>query len=143
MFIGEYRHSIDEKGRLIVPAKLREKLGREFIATKGLDKCLYLYPMDEWKNVEDQLREKVMTDPDSRKIVRFFLAGAVPCELDKQGRVLLPAQLREFAGIDKDVVLAGMLTRLEIWDEKNWTEANTVGDMDEMARAMADMGIAI
>ncbi len=143
MFIGEYRHSREEKGRRSVPAKLRDQLGREFIATKGLDKCLYLYPMDEWKNVEDQLREKVMTDPDSRKIVRFFLAGAVPCELDKQGRVLLPAQLREFAGIDKDVVLAGMLTRLEIWDEKNWTEANTVGDMDEMARAMADMGIAI
>lgn len=143
MFIGEYRHSIDEKGRLIVPAKLREQLGREFIATKGLDKCLYLYPMDEWKNVENQLRQKVMTDPDSRRIVRFFLAGAVPCELDKQGRVLIPNQLREFAGIEKDVVLAGMLSRLELWDESAWAEANTVGDMDEMARAMADMGIAI
>ncbi len=143
MFIGEYRHSIDEKGRLIVPAKLREQLGREFIATKGLDKCLYLYPMDEWKNVENQLREKVMTDPDSRRIVRFFLAGAVPCEIDKQGRVVLPLQLRDYAGIDREVVLAGMLTRLEIWDEKAWAEANTVGDMDEMARAMADMGIAI
>ena len=143
MFIGEYRHSIDEKGRLIVPAKLREQLGREFIATKGLDKCLYLYPMDEWKNVEDQLREKVMTDPDSRRIVRFFLAGAVPCEIDKQGRVVLPLQLRDYACIDREVVLAGMLTRLEIWDEKAWAEANTVGDMDEMARAMADMGIAI
>ena len=143
MFMGEYHHNIDEKGRLIVPAKLREQLGREFIATKGLDKCLYLYPMDEWKNVEDQLREKVMTDPDSRRIVRFFLAGAVPCEIDKQGRVVLPLQLRDYAGIDREVVLAGMLTRLEIWDEKAWAEANTVGDMDEMARVMADMGIAI
>ena len=143
MFMGEYRHSIDEKGRLIVPSKLREQLGREFIATKGLDKCLYLYPMDEWKHVEDQLREKIMTDPASRRIVRFFLAGAVPCELDKQGRVLIPAQLRDFAGIDRDVVLAGMLTRLEVWDEKNWDEANTVSDMDEMAQVMADMGIAI
>ena len=143
MFIGEYRHNIDEKGRLIVPAKLRDQLGKEFIATKGLDKCLYLYPMSEWKRVEDQLREKIMTDPQSRKIVRFFLAGAVSCELDKQGRVLIPAQLREYAGIDKDVILAGMLSRLEIWDEKNWDEANTVGDMDEMALAMAEMGIAI
>ena len=143
MFMGEYRHSIDEKGRLIVPAKLREQLGREFIATKGLDKCLYLYPMDEWRHVEDQLREKIMTDPKSRSIVRFFLAGAVPCELDRQGRVLIPAQLRDFAGLGRDVVLAGMLTRLEVWDEKNWNEANTVSDMDEMARAMAEMGIAI
>ena len=143
MFMGEYRHSIDEKGRLIVPAKLREQLGREFIATKGLDKCLYLYPMDEWRHVEEQLRDKIMTDPASRGIVRFFLAGAIPCELDKQGRVLVPAKLREYAGIDREVVLAGMLTRLELWDEKNWEAANTVSDMDEMARVMADMGIAI
>ena len=141
--MGEYRHSIDEKGRLIVPSKLRDLLGKEFIATKGLDKCLYLYPMEEWKHVEEQLRAKIMTDPASRRVVRFFLAGAVPCELDKQGRVLIPSQLREFAGIDRDVVLAGMLTRLEVWDEKNWDEANTVSDMDEMAQVMADMGIAI
>ena len=143
MFMGEYRHSIDEKGRLIVPSKLREQLGREFIATKGLDKCLYLYPMEEWRHVEEQLRDKIMTDPKSRKIVRFFLAGAVPCELDKQGRVVIPTQLREYADINKDVVLAGMLTRLEVWDERNWDEANTVSDMDEMAQVMADMGIAI
>ena len=104
MFMGEYNHSVDAKGRLIVPSKFREQLGNEFVVTKGLDGCLFVYSQEEWKRIEESLREKPLTSKDARKFMRFFFAGAANCEVDKQGRILLPANLREYAGIDKEVV---------------------------------------
>ena len=94
MFMGEYNHSVDAKGRLIVPSKFREQLGNEFVVTKGLDGCLFVYSQEEWKRIEESLREKPLTSKDARKFMRFFFAGAANCEVDKQGRILLPANLR-------------------------------------------------
>ena len=117
MFMGEYSHSIDAKGRLIMPAKYREQLGSEFVVTKGLDGCLFVYPQEEWQSIETKFREVPLTTKDARKFSRFFFAGAAACEIDKQGRILLPSVLREFAGLEKDVVLVGVLNRIEIWDK--------------------------
>ena len=126
MFMGEYNHTIDAKGRLIIPSKFRELLGEEFVLTKGLDGCLSIYPMDEWNAFEEKLRALPLTNKNARTFTRFFVAGATNCELDKQGRILLPATLREFAGLEKDVVLTGMLNRIEIWSKEKWNENNSL-----------------
>ena len=105
MFMGEYNHTIDAKGRLIIPSKFRELLGEEFVLTKGLDGCLSIYPMDEWEAFEMKLRALPLTNKNARTFSRFFVAGATTCELDKQGRILVPQTLREFAGLEKDVCL--------------------------------------
>ena len=143
MFMGEYNHTVDTKGRLIIPSKFREQLGEEFIVTKGLDGCLFVFPQDEWLAFEEKLRTLPLTHKGARQFTRFFVAGATPCELDKQGRILLPATLREFAGLDKDVVLAGMLNRIEIWSKAKWTENNAYDDMDDIAEHMTDLGLSI
>lgn len=143
MFMGEYSHSIDAKGRLIMPAKYREQLGSEFVVTKGLDGCLFVYPQEEWQSIETKFREVPLTTKDARKFSRFFFAGAAACEIDKQGRILLPSVLREFAGLEKDVVLVGVLNRIEIWDKAKWEETNGYDDMDEIAEHMADLGLSI
>ncbi|MDD6448536.1 MAG: division/cell wall cluster transcriptional repressor MraZ [Lachnospiraceae bacterium] len=145
MFMGEYSHSIDPKGRLIIPAKLREELGDNFVVTKGLDGCLFAYPQEEWQNIEKRFREVPLTTKDARKFSRFFFAGAAQMELDKQGRILIPATLRSFAGLEKDVVLVGVLDRVEIWDKSRWDENNAYDDqdMDEIAEHMADLGLSI
>ena len=143
MFMGEYSHSIDTKGRLIMPAKYREQLGSEFVVTKGLDGCLFVYPQEEWQSIETKFREVPWTTKDARKFSRFFFAGAANLELDKQGRILLPAVLREFAGLEKDVVLVGVLNRIEIWDKTKWEETSGYDDMDEIAEHMADLGLSI
>jgi MraZ protein len=134
---------VDTKGRLIVPAKFREILGEEFIVTKGLDGCLFVFPQPEWQAFEEKLRTLPLTQKGARAFTRFFVAGATVCELDKQGRILLPATLREFAGLDKDVVLAGMLNRIEIWSKTKWTENNAGGNMDDIAEQMAELGLNI
>ena len=145
MFMGEYNHTIDAKGRLIIPSKFRELLGEEFVLTKGLDGCLSIYPMDEWEAFETKLRALPLTNKNARTFSRFFVAGATTCELDKQGRILLPATLREFAGLEKDVVLTGMLNRIEIWSKEKWNENNSLDDvaMDEIAEQMTDLGFGI
>ncbi len=143
MFMGEYNHTIDAKGRLIVPAKFREKLGDEFVVTKGLDGCLFVYPNEEWKTIEEKFRTTPLTTKDARKFSRFFFAGAAACEVDKQGRILLPSTLREFAGLEKEVVLAGVLNRIEIWSKAKWEEAGDYDDMDEIAEHMAELGLSI
>ncbi|MDO5345036.1 MAG: division/cell wall cluster transcriptional repressor MraZ [Lachnospiraceae bacterium] len=143
MFMGEYNHTVDTKGRLIIPSKFRELLGDEFIVTKGLDGCLFVFPQNEWQAFEEKLRTLPLTQKGARAFTRFFVAGATPCELDKQGRILLPATLREFAGLDKDVVLAGMLNRIEIWSKAKWTENNACDDMDDIAEQMSDLGLSI
>ena len=145
MFMGEYNHTIDAKGRLIVPAKFREILGDNFIVTKGLDGCLFVYPNDEWTRFEEKLKSLPLTNKNARQFTRFFLAGAAACEVDKQGRILLPQVLREFASLEKDVVLVGVASRIEIWSRDRWDESmNTYdGDMDEVAENMESLGFSI
>ena len=143
MFMGEYNHSIDPKGRLIIPSKFREILGDEFVVTKGLDGCLFVFPNDEWQAFEEKLRTLPMANKNARKFSRFFMAGATTCELDKQGRILLPSTLREFADLEKDVVLAGLLNRIEIWSKRKWSENSNSDDMDAIAEGMQSMGILI
>ena len=143
MFMGEYNHTIDAKGRLIVPSKFRELLGEEFILTKGLDGGLSIYPMSEWKNLTEKLRALPFNDKNARAFVRFFVSGATSCELDKQGRILVPATLREYAHLDKDVVLTGNMATIEIWSKDQWSENSNYTDMDAIAEGMREMGIII
>ena len=145
MFMGEYSHTIDTKGRLIIPSKFREELGETFVVTKGLDGCLGVFSDEDWKAFEIKLKSLPLTNKNARQFARFFVAGATPCELDKQGRILLPATLREFAGLEKDVVLTGMLNRIEIWSKEKWNENNSLDDvaMDEIAEQMTDLGFGI
>lgn len=143
MFMGEYNHTIDAKGRLIIPSKFREALGSEFVFTKGLDGCLFVFPMKEWEAFEEKLRSLPLIDKNARKFSRFFLAGASTCELDKQGRILVPGTLREFAQMDKEVVLTGMLDRIEVWSKEQWLENNAYDDMDDIAQSMQELGLNI
>lgn len=117
MFMGEYNHTIDAKGRLIIPSKFREVLGEEFVITKGLDGCLFVYDNQEWNAFEEKLKALPLNKKDNRQFVRFFLAGAAEVEVDKQGRILVPGNLRDFAGLEKDVVLVGVASRIEIWSK--------------------------
>lgn len=120
MFMGEYQHSIDMKGRLIVPSKFRELLEDGFILTRGLDNCLFGYPLDEWQKLEEKLKALPVTKKDARAFTRFFFSGACEASLDKQGRVNIPANLREFAKIEKDCMIIGVSSRIEIWSAELW-----------------------
>ena len=120
MLIGEYEHSLDAKGRLIMPAKLRQDMGEKFILTKGLDGCLFAFSEKEWLNFETKLKSLPLSDKNARNFVRFFLSGATDCEIDKQGRFLIPNNLRVAAKLEKEVVIIGVGTRLEIWDNATW-----------------------
>ena len=111
------------------------------MVTKGLDGCLFVYENTEWKILEEKLKSLPLTNANARKITRFFLAGATLCEVDKQGRILLPAVLREFAKIEKDAVMVGVGNRIEIWSKESWTSANVYDDMDEIAESMEGLGI--
>ncbi len=143
MFMGEYLHTIDGKGRLIVPAKFREALGDSFITTKGLDHCLFVYPTEEWQALEQKLRALPFTQPDVRAFVRFFFSGATECEVDKQGRILIPANLREYAQLEKDVVLVGVSTRVEIWSQILWADYSrqAEGAYVSAAESLVNLGI--
>lgn len=142
MFIGEYQHGLDPKNRIIVPAKLREGLGNTFVITKGLDGCLYAYPLNEWNILEEKLKTLPLTNKDARAFVRFFFSGACEVELDKQGRGLIPQNLKEYAGIEKDIVSIGVLSRVEIWSKEKWSEYNESNiDFDSIAEKMNDLGI--
>ena len=145
MFMGEYSHSIDAKGRLIMPGKFREQLGDEFVVTKSPDKCLYVYTNEEWKNFEEKLATLPITNKGTRQFVRFFLAGAASCEVDKQGRILLPAVLREYAELDKEVVLAGTSKRIEIWNKDRYLadQKEYEDNIDEIASNMESFGFSI
>ena len=145
MFIGEYQHSLDPKNRVIMPARFREKLGDSFVMTKGLDNCLFIYSAQEWSIVEEKLKNLPMTSKDARAFVRFFFAGASECEADKQGRVLIPGNLKEYAKIDKDVVIIGVSTRIEIWSKEEWNNFNNDADIsyEDVAEKMSQLGIGI
>lgn len=140
MFIGEYQHALDSKNRIIIPSKLREELGEAFILTKGLDGCLYAYPMNEWKILEEKLKKLPLTNRDARAFVRFFFSGANEITVDKQGRALVPQNLLEYASIDKEIVSIGVSTRLEIWSKTKWNEYNESDmDMDGIAEKMNEL----
>jgi len=141
MLIGEYEHTIDAKGRLSMPAKLRRDMGEAFIVTKGLDGCLFAFSSDEWMNFETKLKALPLSDKNARNFVRFFLAGATECELDKQGRFLIPSNLREAASLEKETVIIGVGTRLEIWNKETWASKDEEISADEIAENMTMLGI--
>lgn len=143
MLLGEYQHSIDAKGRVILPAKFREEIGENCIATKGLEKCLFVYPKQEWSTIESKLKQLPLAKAEARAFVRFFFSGAAELECDKQGRVLVPSNLRDYAALDKDIVIIGVLNRIEIWDKTAWEEYNNqIGPtVNDIAEHLVDLGI--
>ncbi len=143
MFIGEHQHSLDEKGRIIIPSKFRADLGLEFVMTKGLDNCLFLYPKNEWEILEEKLKKLPLTSKDARAFVRFFFSGASESTLDKQGRVLIPGNLREHSRLDKDAVIIGVSTRIEIWSKDHWDNYIDEDNLsyESIAESMAELGI--
>jgi len=143
MLLGEYNHNIDEKGRVSVPAKFRDDLGASFIVTKGLDNCLFIYSKIEWNTFETKLKDLPLTNPNARNFIRFFFSGATECELDKQGRINIPQNLREYAGLNKDLSIIGVSTRVEIWDREKWNTYTSSDNMDlnEIAIQMSNLGI--
>ncbi|AUS09351.1 transcriptional regulator MraZ [Laceyella sacchari] len=143
MFMGEFRHNIDEKGRIIVPAKFREGLGDSFVITRGLDHCLFAYPQSEWKQLEQKLKTLPFTKADARKFTRFFFSGACEAELDKQGRVNIPNHLREFAQLTKECVIIGVSSRVEIWCKERWDEyyESSEESFNEIAESIVDLDL--
>lgn len=142
MLIGEFEHSLDAKGRLIMPAKLRESIGERFVVTKGLDGCLFAFSLDEWANFEEKLKMLPLSNKNSREFSRFFLSGATECEIDKQGRFLIPNNLRDAANLEKGVVIIGVGTRIEIWDKNKWKSySNDNISVEEIAENMTMLGI--
>lgn len=140
MFMGEYQHTIDQKGRAIVPAKFRDMLGELFVATLGLDGCLFLYPQEEWNHFVADLKNLPGTK-EARQLQRYFLAGAAECEIDKQGRILLPAKLREQAGLEKEILFVGVLSKIELWSKERWDANHHYENMDEVAERMSEFGL--
>jgi len=141
MFMGEFNHSIDNKGRIIIPSKFREDLGDEFVITLGLDGCLFAYPANEWQTFVDKLKTLPGTK-EARQLQRYFMAGAASCETDKQGRILIPAKLRDSAALDKDIVFVGVLSKIEIWSKERWENNNNYDDVDAIAEHMSEYGIS-
>ncbi|WP_066395692.1 division/cell wall cluster transcriptional repressor MraZ [Neobacillus mesonae] len=143
MFMGEYHHSIDNKGRLIVPSKFRDDLGEMFIITRGLDQCLFGYPLSEWKHIEDKLKALPLTKKDARAFTRFFFSGATESELDKQGRINIPAPLLQYAKLDKECVILGVSNRIEIWSKQIWEDyfAQSEDSFAEIAENMIGFDI--
>ena len=122
MFMGEYHHNVDTKGRLIVPAKFREDLGEMFVLTRGLDQCLFGYPLNEWKIIDEKLKGLPMTKKDARAFTRFFFSGATECEIDKQGRINISSPLLNYAKLEKECVILGVSNRIEIWSQDIWND---------------------
>lgn len=143
MFMSEYNHTIDAKGRLIIPSKFRETLGDEFVISKGMDGCLYVYANEDWTAFEQKLTSLPLTNKPARQFARFFLAGAASVEVDKQGRILVPGNLREFAKLDKDVVLVGVGSRIEIWSKDQYDNISDDVDMESITQAMEELGLTI
>ena len=142
MFIGEYKHTVDNKNRVIIPSKYREGLGEVFMLTKGLDNCLFIYPYSEWTIFERKLNSLPLTNQNARRFTRFFLSGAVECRVDKQGRVLLTPSLKTYADVEKEVYFIGMGDRVEIWSDAQWDKYNEDDfDANELAEQMAELGI--
>jgi MraZ protein len=140
MFMGEYQHSLDDKGRIIIPAKFRDALGSNFVITRGLDNCLFVYPTEEWAQMETKLKSLPLMKADARAFTRFFLSGATECELDKQGRANIPANLREHAQLQSQAVVIGVSSRVEIWSKERWEAYSKQSEesFDEIAEKLVD-----
>ncbi|MEJ6950944.1 division/cell wall cluster transcriptional repressor MraZ [Natronospora cellulosivora (SeqCode)] len=143
MFMGEYQHNMDAKGRVIVPAKFRDELGEKFVATRGLDNCLFVYPMKEWSLLESKLTSLPITSKNARTFVRFFFSGATECELDKQGRISIPVNLRDYAELSKETVIIGLANRIELWAKERWDSYldEAEDSYEDIAAAMEELGI--
>ena len=143
MFLGEYHHNVDTKGRLIVPAKFRDDLGEMFVLTRGLDQCLFGYPLNEWKIIEDKLKGLPMTKKDARAFTRFFFSGATECEIDKQGRINISSPLLNYAKLEKECVILGVSNRIEIWSQDIWNDyfSESADSFAEIAENMIGLDI--
>lgn len=143
MFIGEYNHNIDDKGRLAVPKKFQEDLKAGLVVTKGLDNCLWVYTYESWKELATKLSKLPISSTNNRAFSRLMLAGAMDVSLDKQGRVVLPDYLRDYAKLGKKVIVTGLYDRLEIWDEVAWKsyKERTEAESGEIAEQLADLGV--
>ncbi len=143
MLMGNYKNSIDAKCRMIIPSKIREELGNSCVLTRGMDECLYIYPMDTWDSFRKKLSALPTADPGARRFVRHFYANAVECEIDKQGRITIPQELREYAHIEKDLVTVGLNDKVEIWSRDLWEDAEDSALMNpaDFAKAMVQYGI--
>ncbi len=143
MFIGEYNYKLDQKKRLSIPAKFRLGLGKKAIITKGLDNCLFLYPIKEWGILAKKLSELPLAQSDARGFVRIMLAGAMEVSLDRLGRILIPDYLKKYAALSKDVIIAGLYNRIEIWEEKKWNlyKQRTEKEAGDMAERLKELGI--
>ena len=143
MFIGQYSHSLDEKGRVAVPKKFRSDLELGGVVTKGLDQCLWIYTYDEWRNIATKLSSLPISQTHTRAFARLMLAGAMDITIDKQGRVIIPEYLRQYAGLQKKIIVAGLYDRLEVWDESRWAEykEKTESEVDIMAEQLSELGI--
>lgn len=142
MFIGEYKHTLDEKGRIAIPAKFRKQLAKGAVVTRGLDTSLFLFPKEEWDKLAERLASLPLGQSNSRAFARLMLAGAMDVELDKQGRAVLPEYLREYAGMKKNIILAGLFNRLELWDEVKWEayKKKVECDADSVAEKLGELG---
>ncbi|MGW6161291.1 division/cell wall cluster transcriptional repressor MraZ [Bacillus altitudinis] len=138
MFMGEYQHTIDTKGRMIIPAKFRDGLGEQFVLTRGLDQCLFGCPMSEWKLIEEKLKALPLTKKDARAFTRFFFSGAVECDLDKQGRINIASNLLQYAKLEKECVVIGVSNRIELWSKSIW-EQYTEEQEDSFAEIAENM----
>ena len=138
MFMGEFHHNVDEKGRLIIPSKFRNDLGNKFIITRGIEKCLFIYSLDEWNRIIDKLKELPFTRKDARTFMRMFLSGATECELDNNGRINIPNPLKEYANIQKEVIVIGVNERLEIWSNEGFNNFfnDNIDNFDEIAEGL-------
>ena len=144
MFSGEYEHTLDAKGRLIVPAKFREQLGSTFFITEGFDGCLAVYSEEEWHRIASGFADKSMVGRENRQFMRKLFARAAECEVDKQGRILIPTKLREIAGIEKDVISIGVLNRVEIWSKERYeAETSTYENLEAFADKMEELGLLL
>ncbi|TDM07376.1 division/cell wall cluster transcriptional repressor MraZ [Macrococcus lamae] len=141
MFIGEYQHQLDTKGRIIIPSKFRGELSEHFVITRGLDKCLFGYTLNEWQKIEEKLKTLPITKKDARKFMRMFFSGAVEVDLDKQGRINIPSHLREYAELSKECVVIGVSSRIEIWDRTHWQTfyEETEEHYEEIAEELIDL----
>lgn len=143
MFIGEYRHTIDTKKRLALPAKFRKELGKEAIITRGLDNCLVIYTLKEWQTMSDKLGKLPASQLEARGFARIMLAGAMAVELDNLGRILIPEYLKTYASLEKNVVICGLYNRLEIWDAQKWEtyKDNVEKEVGDFAAKLKELGI--
>ncbi|OGZ00487.1 MAG: cell division/cell wall cluster transcriptional repressor MraZ [Candidatus Liptonbacteria bacterium RIFCSPLOWO2_01_FULL_53_13] len=143
MLLGEYHHNLDTKGRMALPAKFRDKISAGAIITRGLDRCLFVFAPAEWQVLAEKLIALPLAQANSRAFVRLMLAGASDVELDAQGRILIPDYLRKYAGLKKEVVVAGLYNRAEVWDKEEWAryKEKTEGASDEIAEKLSELGI--